>query len=84
IAIIIGYNAQYRLYLYIKTKLIYTDNKYSTLVVIIIDKYQGMKFNVIIIDFLVIDTPGFLAKYARVNVRISRVRFVLYVLDNKE
>lgn len=83
VAILTAYNAQSRLYLHAKTKLVREDKKYSQLQITTFDAAQGIEFDVVIVDFLLTRTAGHLSEHARINVGLSRARIALYVMASK-
>lgn len=83
IAILTGYNAQYRLYLRAKANLVRENSKYSSLTVSTFDAAQGLEFDITIKDLLMKLLAGFLAAKPRLVVAESRARYGSYTIASK-
>ncbi len=55
--------------------------KASEVVIETVDKVQGVEYDIVILDLVVVKSPGFLDKN-RLNVLFSRARCGLYVIGN--
>ena len=81
IAILTPYKAQHQRLNYAKTEMAEKYPAASEVALETVDKIQGMEYDVVIIDPVVVRSPGFL-DMNRLNVMFSRARHGLYVIGN--